>query len=514
MHDDGDGTSSSLWMDRSELPKFESLSGDLEADVCIVGAGISGLSVAYRLAAEPCSVVVLDDGAVGGGQTKRTTAHLSWVLDDRFARLERFHGTAATRLAWQSHAAAMDAIERTASTESIDCDLERVDGFLCLGSGDEESALRGELAAMRRAGVEDVEWLERPPVARLEGPCLRFGRQMQLQPLDYLAGLARACARRGVRIFTGTHVQQVEGGSRPRVRARAGCVRAAWAVVATNSPIHVRFALHTKQAAYRSYVVALAIPPGAVPRALYWDTLDPYHYVRLHRGADAELLIVGGEDHRTGAVCAADAERRYASLERWARERFPALGRAAYRWSGQVLEPADGLAFIGATPGEERVLLATGDSGMGMTHGAMAGLLLGDRILGRASPWDELYDPSRKTPRALLELARENAVTAAHYADWLRPRSPAVAGIARGAGAVVRRGARMLAVYREHDDTLCVRSAVCPHLGCLVAWNAAEESWDCPCHGSRFDCHGRVVQGPANADLEAATLDGDGPEAA
>jgi nitrite reductase/ring-hydroxylating ferredoxin subunit len=272
-------------------------------------------------------------------------------------------------------------------------------------------------------------------------------------------------------------------------------------VVTTNSPINDVFAMHSKQAAYRSYVLGVAIEPGSVPSALYWDTEDPYHYVRL--AEHGKLLIVGGEDHKVGQSQA--PEQSWERLEQWTRDRFAGLGETRYRWSGQIWEPADGLAFIGRNPGRaDNIYLCTGDSGNGITHGALAGLLLSDLILGQENPWSEVYDPSRKItqPRAAREFVKENFNVALRYGEWLLPGAKAAEKIEPGHGAVVRKGVRRVAVYVDELNARHECSAVCPHLGCLVSWNRAERSWDCPCHGSRFDPYGRVLTGPARRDLQ------------
>ncbi|HTD87793.1 MAG TPA: FAD-dependent oxidoreductase, partial [Candidatus Binatia bacterium] len=253
----------------------------------------------------------------------------------------------------------------------------------------------------------------------------------------------------------------------------------------------------------RTYVIAAPVPPGSVTKALYWDTPDPYHYVRLQSSAKGhQLLIVGGEDHKTGQ--AADGEERFQRLEEWARERFP-VEQTQFRWSGQVMEPVDSLAFIGRNPGDsENVFIATGDSGNGMTHGTIAGILLTDLICGRENPWSGLYDPSRKPAKALGEYARENLNVAGQYRDYLTPgdkKEPEVPP-APDSGVIVRRGLKKVAVYHDENGGAHECSAVCPHMGCIVAWNPVEKSWDCPCHGSRFDRFGKVVNGPANSDLE------------
>jgi glycine/D-amino acid oxidase-like deaminating enzyme/nitrite reductase/ring-hydroxylating ferredoxin subunit len=501
------GQTTSVWMATAAEPDEPRLTQSLDADVCIVGAGIAGLSTAYCLNLDGKSVVVLDDGRIGSGMTQRTTAHLSNAIDDGYAEIERLHGEEGAGLAAGSHTAAIDRIERIIANEHIDCDFERLDGYLFSTPGGEEALEREFLAAVR-AGLGGVEKVKHPPVARLtSGLCLRFPRQAQFHPLRYLAGLAKAITRRGGRIFSGTHVTSIEGGTKVRVETEQGAVITARAVVvATNSPIVDLVTIHTKQAPYTTYVIGANVPCGAVAQALYWDMEDPYHYVRLQPGSSvgnnrSDVLIIGGEDHKTGQ--ADDSEERYARLEQWARQRFPMMERIEYRWSGQVMEPVDGLAFIGRDPGNAaNVYIATGDSGMGMTHGAIAGILLTDLIMGRDSPWAALYEPSRKTAGAAGVYAQENVNVASQYADWVTGGDVASTDeITTDSGAVVRRGLRKVAVYRDHNGMLHERSAVCTHLSCIVAWNQNERTWDCPCHGSRFDKFGKVINGPANQDL-------------
>ena len=273
-------------------------------------------------------------------------------------------------------------------------------------------------------------------------------------------------------------------------------------VCATNTPIIDWLVIHSKQAAYRTFAIGARVPPDTVPAALYWDTANPYHYVRLQ----GDVLIVGGEDHKTGQQD--DAYDRFAYLDAWTRERFP-IGEVEYHWSGQVMEPVDGLGFIGRNPGDKRnILVATGDSGHGMTHGTIAGILLTDLIHDRPNPWEMLYDPSRKSLRSAAHYVKENVNVAKQYLDYVSPGEvSSVEEIRPGHGAVVRQGLTKLAVYRDEDGALHPLSAVCPHLGCIVHWNTLEGTWDCPCHGSRFGTDGRVLNGPAAAGLARGELE-------
>ena len=456
---------------------------------------------------------MLDDGPIGGGETGRTTAHLSNALDDRYYELERLFGEDGARRAARSHTAAIDRIEAIAAAEGIDCGFERLDGYLFAPPGGSTGELDRELDAARRAGLTGVERLPRAPLPSFDtGPCLRFPRQGQFDPVRYLAGLARAVERDGGRIFTATAAVRIEGGSSPRVLTAGGPVVNVRAVVAaTNAPILDELVTDVIQAAYRTYVIGARVQQGAVPRALYWDTLDSYHYVRLApvpAGGEVlivggEVLIVGGEDHRTGQEQEDDdGGERFRRLESWTRERFP-IHEVEFRWSGQVLEPVDSLAFIGRAPtSAPNLYIATGDSGHGMTHGTIAGMLLTDLILGRENEWERLYSPSRLRYLGTRDFLQENANVLAQYADWLTPAEvDSAADVRPGSGAIIRRGLVKYAVYRDESGQLHARSAICPHLGCIVRWNPVERSWDCPCHGSRYDAQGRVLNGPATTGL-------------
>jgi glycine/D-amino acid oxidase-like deaminating enzyme/nitrite reductase/ring-hydroxylating ferredoxin subunit len=503
------GQTVSVWMKTAEAPAPPALTVSTRADTVIVGAGIAGLTTAYLLMREGQSVVVLDDKHVGGGQTERTTAHLADAIDDRFYEMVRLHGEQGARLAAESHTRAIDRIEQIVKDESIECDFFRVDGYLFTPPDESTDELDRELEAAHAAGLTDVERVERAPIRDFDtGVALRFPRQGQFHITKYLHGLTEAIKRRGGKIFTGTHVQKIEGGKTAHVETESGfTVHADAIVVATNSPINDTVAIHTKQAPYTTYVIGARVPKNSVERALFWDTPDPYHYVRIQPEDDHDVLIVGGEDHKTGQ--ADDMDERYACLESWTRERFPMIESIEYRWSGQVMETIDGLAFIGRNPLDaDNVFIATGDSGMGMTHGTIAGMLLTDLITGRENAWAALYDPSRKTLGAIKDFASENLNVAAQYRDYVTPGDvSSIEEIEAGEGAIIRRGLLKVAAYRDESGAIYERSAVCTHLGCIVAWNKNEKTWDCPCHGSRFDPRGRVVNGPAVSDL--APVDND-----
>jgi glycine/D-amino acid oxidase-like deaminating enzyme/nitrite reductase/ring-hydroxylating ferredoxin subunit len=496
------GKTDSIWTVTADIPVGASIVENAQADVCIVGGGIAGMTAAYLLAREGLSVALFEDGVIASGETGRTTAHLSYALDDRYYELERLHGERGARLASQSHQAAVSQIEEIVRTENIDCDFTRLDGYLFLGPGEKRDELQRELEAAQRASVPGVRIVDNPPLEGYDGPALLFPYQGQFHPVKYLAGVAAAIERMGGRIHTRTHIKELKGGPEAYVETDSGVqVRAKHIIVATNTPINDWVTIHTKQAPYRTYVIGVLVAKGAITTALYWDTLDPYHYVRLQPHSDThDVLIVGGEDHKTGQ--ADDTEARFDRLEQWTRRMFPQAGKVEYRWSGQVMEPVDGMAFIGRNPGEDNVYIATGDSGHGMTHGTIAGMLIRDLIQGRNNDWASLYDPARKTLRSLGEFTKENLNVAAQYVDLLTGgdvNDPAE--IKPGSGAVLRRGLQKIACYKDETGLTHEFSAICVHLGCVVDWNDTEKTWDCPCHGSRYSALGKVVNGPANSDL-------------
>ncbi len=496
-----DDESLSVWHEAAlPRPILPPLHENVVADVCVIGAGIAGLTTAYLLQKTGLSVVVLEAWDLAAGETGRTTAHLTGVLDDRFYYLESLFGEEGARLAAESHLAAVNRIEALVAEEQIRCDFERVDGYL-VGLGRDRNSFEKEAEAAHRAGFADRQILERIPVSGITiGRTIRFPRQATFHIGKYMQGLAEAFLRQGGRLYTRAHVNEVQGGARAYVKTDEGFkIVADHIVVATNTPINDWVKMHTKQAAYRTYVIGYEIPIASYPGFLLWDMDDPYHYVRIVRGTYHDMLIVGGEDHKTGQ--AHDMEARYRRLAAWTEQHFNTFGgKVRYRWSGQVMEPVDGLGFIGRNPMDnENVYIITGDSGNGMTHGTLGAMLVSDLIQGRDNPWEQLYDPSRKTVKAAPSFVRENTNFVGHMIkDWAGPGEVNdVSALRDGQGAVLRHGLSKVAVYRDEQGTLHECSAVCTHLGCIVQWNPGEKSWDCPCHGSRFDIEGRILNGPA-----------------
>ncbi|HEY7765303.1 MAG TPA: FAD-dependent oxidoreductase [Aestuariivirgaceae bacterium] len=494
--------SKSLWTAVSPVAA-PPLSSALSVDVAIVGSGIAGTSVAYELSEHGLKVALIDRGQLGGGMTSRTSAHLTFQSDDLYQEVVSRHGLRKARLHYESQRAAVDRIEAVQKAERIACDFKRVDGVLGLAEGTDLKVLEDELDACHRIGFKEVKFARNEKLAHLKtSHGLSFPRQARFHPLKYLVGVHKKLRTQGAVLHADTAVVDIkEKGRSVELKTENGSkIHAAAAVVATNSPIEPKVAIHTKQAPYRTYVFAADVPRESVGDALYWDTADPYHYVRLQPERHNDILIVGGEDHRTGE--SDDAAARFGKLERWARERFPGMGKITHRWSGQVLEPVDHVAFIGKSPGRSNIYVATGDSGQGLTHGVVAGMLISELIVKGSSRWAALHDPSRKSVNALGEYVEENVAAVKNLMEYVTPGElKSTRSCKRGQGGILRKGLRKLAVSRDMRGKLHVVSATCTHVGCLVHWNSFEQCWDCPCHGSHFASDGVVLNAPAAVGL-------------
>jgi len=493
----------SLWMPVPEIPGTP-VADSRPCDLVVIGAGMAGLSIAYEALAKGRQVTVLDRGAIASGMTSRTTAHLASALDDFYHEFIGRRGEDEARLLHESLAASIDRIEQIARSEGIDCDFTRCDGYLFLGEGDEIEILERELDACHRIGFSGVGWADRAPMPSFNtGRCLRFPRQGRFHPLKYLQGLARAILTKGGVLHPYTVVESVtQNGNDVAVKTANGqTILARDVVCATNSTIVGPTTLHTKMAPYRTYAMAFSVAKGAVTDALYWDTLEAYHYVRLQEGENTDYLLVGGEDHKTGE--ADDANVCFEGLETWARMHFSPVDEVTHRWSGQVLEPVDYAGFVGRHPQNSHVWLVTGDSGQGITNGAVAGLLIPTLMEGAEHPWQKIYDPSRVSLKAAGKFIAENVTAVKSMAEHLGgPLLPSEDALGPGEGGLIKSGLQPIAAYRAEDGELLRLSASCSHIGCTVHFNSFERCWDCPCHGSHFAPDGEALNAPAIGPLK------------
>lgn len=493
------------------------LEADARCDVCVIGAGIAGLSTAYRLAKAGKSVIVLDDGPVAGGESSRTTAFLNKYPDDGLSDLAAKHNEQTAAKVVESFSEAINFIEQVCADEQLERTFVRQPNYLFVAPGSSRSQdyLDKEMELARQIGWRQISFVERAPMpGRDTGRAIRIEEEGCVHAGRYLEGLAAAAEKHGARIHCDTHADEVTGGEGACVKTAAGkTVRCDWIVVCTNAsimfPLPELVLVDSREAPYRTYVVGIEIGGAEVADAQFEDTADPYHYVRPQKllgesGQEESILIVGGEDVLVGRE-GSDDPARFVRLEEWARQHWPDLGARRYAWSGQVFEPFDGIAFIGKNPGsDDNVLICSGDSGQGFMHGTVAALILADRILGRERPYADIYDPKRLAPRAAGVMLKDIAKAAAQYKDYVTPGEVSEESeIASGRGAVLRKGLSKIAVYRDESGAFHRCSAVCTHAGGIVHWNAMEKSWDCPVHGSRFDPRdGRCITSPANSGLK------------
>ena len=505
------GENISFWIDSVKPLEYSQLKEDKKTDVLIIGGGLAGITTAYCLLKAGKKIVLVEDGLIGSGESGRTTAHVTAALDDRYYDIENIFGEEGSRIAAESHTAAIDWVESTIKNENIDCDFERVAGYLFLHPSDKEENLQKEFEATQKAGLK-TEWLSQTHhITAYNGPCIKYPRQAQFHIMKYMQALAGAIKKMGGEIYTRTHAEKI---NKKGATCNGYNVEAANIVVATNSPVNDMVTMHTKQSPFRTYVIGAKIPKGSLPHSLWWDTgnMDtkwftaPYHYVRVQPlDNEHELLICGGEDHKTGQADdeGIKEEDRYDALEVWARKHFPAITDIVYHWSGQVLEPLDYMGFIGKNPGDDNIYIVTGDSGNGMTHTTIAGILLTDLIKGNENKWASLYSPKRIPLKLPGRFLSESLNMAKQYADLIKKADISEADkLANDEGAILSKGFRKIALYRDHTGTLHSFTAICPHLGCVVQWNADEKTFDCPCHGSRFSKEGVVINGPAVSNLD------------
>jgi glycine/D-amino acid oxidase-like deaminating enzyme/nitrite reductase/ring-hydroxylating ferredoxin subunit len=481
----------SPWLDGAPGPEYPRLKDDVEVDVAVVGAGVVGVTAALLLRRAGADVALLEARQVGFGVSGNTTAKLSSLHALTYADFTSVHGREKARAYGEANEAGIARVGELASELEIDCELRRKPNYTYTESPEERSRVEIEVESATGLGLPaslvEVTDLPFPVVA-----AVKFDDQAEFHPYRYVSGLARAAAADGAQLFETTRAVALEGTT---VRTEGGArVRAGQVIIAAHIPFLDRGLYFARTHPRRSYAIAVRIN-GRPPEGMYLSTERPAHSLRAHPAAGGDLLIVGGESHKAGQADAAD---RYRRLEAYARDRFP-VQAVVYRWAAQDNMPADGLPFVGRLwPLSSRVLVATGFRKWGLAMGTTSAAMLTDAVLGRQGPWAEVFDPSRLSLRpAARSLALENANAGARFFLDRLPRRASAAGLERGQGRVVRSGLRQSAVYRDDEGELHALSARCTHLGCIVNWNSAERTWDCPCHGSRFSAGGEPLQGPA-----------------
>jgi glycine/D-amino acid oxidase-like deaminating enzyme/nitrite reductase/ring-hydroxylating ferredoxin subunit len=504
--------SRSLWVSTTSAPDRRGAAVPAETDVLVLGAGIAGLTTAYLLAEAGRSVLVLEAGEVAAGVSGHTTAKLTAQHALNYHRIAARKGTASAGSYGASQLAALEWVARTAREQDIRCELERLPSYVYSTDPNQRALLRAEADAARLAGLP-AELVDEVDLPFKTVAAVRFADQAQFHPRQWLLGLAERFVAAGGRIIEGVRATGLTEARRVLVRTTAGAVRANHVVVATHYPIFDRGLYFTRLDPVRDLVVAGPAPDEHTVRGMYLDA-DTHHSVRAATVGGQRFLVVGGEHYRVGDHL--DVRARHQRLARWA-EQHLGLTSVRYRWSAHDLSTLDDLPYVGRYyPGARNLWVATGFGQWGMTGGTAAGLLLRDLVLGEDNELETLYDPNRFSLRSIRPLVANNVTVAAHLTrDHIRAlRSPSLDDLEPDQATVTRRGATMVAGYRDENGALHAVNARCTHLGCLVAFNTAERSWDCPCHGSRFDVDGAVLQGPAVRPLRALSDSQDKPRAA
>ncbi len=493
------------WLSSATVPPFPALDKAVTVDVLVVGGGITGVTTAYLLRQAGLSVGLAERDRIGRIDTGHTTAHLTAVTDTRLHELVQDFGRDHARALWDAGAAAIDQIEENVERENIDCEFTRVPGYLHApveGDKEESRAKFQEDARLANEFGFDASYLDSVP--HMQRPGVRFSDQAKFHPIKYLPALADRIPGEGSYLWEESEASEFDSKKR-RAKINGHWVSYGTLVLATHNPLTGESGLvssmlfQTKLALYTTYAIGATISRGSVPAASFWDTNDPYLYLRVDRRKDEDYAILGGEDHKTGQVT--DTEKCYERLQDSLTKIAPGA-RIDHRWSGQVIETNDGLPFIGESePGQ---FISTGFSGNGMTFGTLSAMMARDWITQKKNPWTDLFDPSRKKVKGgAWDYLKENK----DYPYYLlktylaKPEGESLASVGKNEGKILKLNGKKMAVYRDAEGTVCKRSAVCPHMGCIVRWNPAEATWDCPCHGSRFKTDGSVISGPAETPL-------------
>lgn len=498
----------SYWLETKGTFKALSLKKDLETQVVVIGGGITGVTAAILLREAGKDVILIERDSIGQGETGHTTAHLTYMTDTRLSELVSKFGEAHALASWDAGAAAMEQIQALAKSIDDDCELRTVPGFLAVSRSTADEAKEVEqLEKEAHLAIEhgfDVEHLS--SIAPTSRAGIRFANQLKFHPIKYLRGLARRAVKAGVKILEHTNVEEFLENSK-RLKAGDHTIAYEQVFIATHMPLQglagtvSAMLLQTKLYAYSTYAVRAIAPAGSVPEFIWSDTADPFYYLRCDRKVHGDVLIFGGQDHRTGQET--NTEARYSHLLAELSQMIK-ISKVEHHWSGQVIETADGLPYIGWATEDQYI--ATGFSGNGLTFGTLAGMMARDAITGRKNPWEDLFSPQRKKLSALWDYVKENADYPYYLAkDYARgAEADSVRAVEREQGKILKLKGKRVAAYRDAEGKVTKLSPICPHLGCIVHWNSAEQTWDCPCHGSRFTGTGQLIAGPAETALKPA----------
>lgn len=501
-----DGSKISLW--QSGMPAYNDYNRNLPADtmdVAIIGGGITGLATAYNLQKNGKNCVLIESHSLGFGTTGGTTAHLNSLLDTSYDRIEKKFGEDASRLVFQAADEAIHAIEKNARELNIQCGFEYKSAWLFSKDKKQSDELEDIVKASAKAGLK-ISYSDSNIVPAPFDKVAIIADQAQFHPAEYIYGLAKAFEEAGGIILQQCRMESFEDDSVISIKTSRGIMRSRYIVFATHIPPGVNL-LHFRCAPYRSYAIAVQLENDGYPDGLAYDMDKFYHYYRTQVINGEKYLIFGGEDHKTGHD--PQAANHFKRLEIYLRHEFD-IRSVNYQWSSQYFESSDGLAYIGHLPGHtSNVYVATGFSGNGMTYSHIAARLISDMILTGQSIYWELFDPKRIKPVAgFTHFVRENADVVKEFiakrisVDKIKTLSE----VKNGEAKVIKYDGESIALYRNEQGILHTVNPVCTHAKCIVQWNDAENSWDCPCHGARYNPDGEILTGPATMKLEKREL--------
>lgn len=496
----------SIWIHTVQAPSFSHLTSNQETDIVVIGAGITGITTAYLLSKKGKKVILLESDKVGSGVTAFSTGHLTASLDADYSFIaSKISKDAARQVAASMHLA-IDQVEKICHEENIDCDFIRLSAFQYTEDDSQVKEVEEEAKASKEAGL-DIHLDGQTPLPFPTKKMFEIKNQAEFNALKYIYGLAECFVRNGGTIYEGTHVTDVDDSEPCVVTTKEGWkIRANHVVLATHTPIQFNIT-QAEMLPYRSYSIAVQLVGKQIPKGLYWDMLQHYHYIRTYEQDGESYLIVGGEDHKVGADNF-DENEAFERLEKYTRERFDVL-KVTHRWSAQHFESADGLPYIGKSPFGRNKYIATGFSGDGLTFGTVSAMLLTGLLTDVSHAWAKLYSPARANIQASArDWADENLTTLYRFVkDRLTTDAGEVVEVPLGEGRIIHMKGQQVAVYRDEYDQVHAHSAVCTHMHCIVQWNDSEKSWDCPCHGARFDALGNVITGPAVRALTPVSIE-------
>ena len=497
----------SFWIETSEAPRFPEPAEDLEVDVAIIGGGIVGIMSAVFLKEAGKKVAIVEAARLAQGVTGHTTAKVTSLHTLVYDELIGKFGEDKARLYAESNQAAIGIITELCEMRGLDCELKESAAYTYTVKDDYVSKIEKEAEAALSLGLP-AQYLEEIPLPFPVKAAVRFTDQAEFHPRKFLLPLAAEVPGEGSHVFENTRVIDVDQGDVCHLKTQTGTrISARDVIVATNIPIVDKGFFFARAEPSRGYALAMDVPDDRVPPGMFINVGAPTHSVRPAPYEGRNVLILAGEGHHVGE--GGVHSEHWDRLEDWARGELGATD-VLYRWSTQDYYSLDKVPFIGRmSPGSDNLYTATGFSAWGMTNGVVAGRLLADLISGVANPWAKLYDPSRINIKSLPKFVKKGGHDAKRLVgDRLKGGldEEQTGALAPGAGAVFDIDGEKVAVHRDDEGTLHARSATCTHLGCIVAWNDAERSWDCPCHGSRFAAGGDVLQGPARIPLEEREL--------